>query len=89
MAMNQLTVRGFDRELERRLRQVAKERGVSLNQAALVLLREGAGLGRDRNPSHVVGDSLDDLIGSWSADDERVFRQAIEVFETIDPRLWP
>lgn len=87
--MNQLTVRGFDKELERRLRQVAKERGVSLNQAALVLLREGAGLGRDRNPSHVVGDSLDDLIGSWSADDERVFRQAIEVFETIDPRLWP
>ena len=43
--MNQLTVRGFDKGLERRLRQVARDRGVSLNRAALILLREGAGLG--------------------------------------------
>ena len=86
--MNQLTVRGFDKELERRLRQVAKEHGVSLNQAALILLREGAGLGRDRQPADVVGDSLDDLIGCWSADDEQAFRKATEVFETIDPHLW-
>jgi hypothetical protein len=87
--MNQLTVRGFDKELERRLREVAKQRGVSLNQAALILLREGAGLGRGRASAHVVGDSLDDLIGSWTADDEKAFRQTIEVFETIDPHLWP
>ena len=86
--MNQLTVRGFDKELERRLRQVAKEQGVSLNQAALILLREGAGLGRARGPANAVGDSLDDLIGCWSADEERVFRKAVEVFETIDPHLW-
>jgi hypothetical protein len=86
--MNQLTVRGFDRELERRLRQVAKERGVSLNRAALILLREGAGLGRGRGPARVVGDSLDDLIGTWSAHDERAFQRAIEVFEAIDSRLW-
>jgi hypothetical protein len=88
MAMDQLTVRGFDKALERRLRQVAKERGVSLNQAALILLREGAGLGRDQRPALVVGDSLDDLIGCWSADDEQAFRKAIEAFETIDPQLW-
>ena len=85
--MNQLTVRGFDKELERRLRQVAKEQGVSLNQAALILLREGAGLGRGRGPAHVVGNSLDDVIGSWSAEDEQAFHQAIEVFEAIDPHL--
>jgi hypothetical protein len=87
--MKQLTVRGFDPELERRLRQVAKERGVSLNRAVLILLREGAGLGgRGRGPAHVVGDSLDDLIGTWSPGDERAFQQAISIFETIDPHLW-
>ena len=86
--MNQLTVRGFDKELERRLRQVAKERGVSLNQAALILLRGGAGLGRDRPAAPIVADSLDHLIGSWSANDERVFSQAVSGFETIDPNLW-
>jgi hypothetical protein len=86
--MNQLTVRGFDRELERRLRQVAREQGVSLNQAALILLREGAGLGRARGPANTIGDSLDDLIGCWSAEEEQVFQKAVEAFETIDPQLW-
>jgi hypothetical protein len=86
--LNQLTVRGFDKELERRLRQVAKEQGVSLNRAALILLREGAGLGQNRATAHCVGDSLDALIGCWSADEERAFRKATEVFETIDPALW-
>ena len=86
--MNQLTVRGFDKELERRLRQVAKEQGVSLNRAALILLREGAGLGQNRGTAHCVGDSLDALIGCWSADEEKAFRKATELFETIDPALW-
>ncbi len=52
--MNELTVRGFDKELERRLRQVAKEQGVSLNRAALILLREGAGLGQNRGAAHLI-----------------------------------
>ena len=64
--MNQLTVRGFDKELERRLRRTAKERGVSLNQAAPILLREGAGsvasearLPSSANRSYVAGRRAD------------------------------
>ena len=87
--MNQLTVRGFDKELERRLRRVAKEQGVSLNRAALILLREGAGLGKKGEIGPRVGDSLDPLIGCWSAEEEHAFQRAIEVFETVDPHLWP
>lgn len=34
--MNQLTVRGFDRALARRIREVAKARGLSLNQAVVL-----------------------------------------------------
>jgi hypothetical protein len=86
--VKQLTVRGFDKDLERRLRDVAKTRGVSLNQAALILLREGAGLESPRRRANVVGDSLDGLIGSWSTAEENEFLQAIEGFEEIDPSLW-
>ena len=46
--MNQLTVRGFDPALARRIREVAKARGLSLNQAAVLLIRQGAGLGARR-----------------------------------------
>lgn len=42
--MNQLTVRGFDRALARRIREVGKARGLSLNQAVVLLIRQGAGL---------------------------------------------
>ena len=38
--MKQLTIRGFDDELIRRIRAVAREEGLSLNQAVLRLLRE-------------------------------------------------
>ena len=86
--MKQLTVRGFDKDLERRLRDVAKTRGVSLNQAVLILLREGAGLEMPRRRSNTVGDSLDGLIGSWSKAEESEFLQAISPLEEIDPSLW-
>lgn len=85
--MRQLTVRGFDKALERRLREVARSRGVSLNQAALILLREGAGLVDSRRRTRVVGDSLDHLIGSWSADEEAELLRAIDDLEAIDPAL--
>lgn len=42
--MDHLSVRGFDKELERRLRELARRENVSLNKAALLLLRRGAGL---------------------------------------------
>ena len=42
--MNQLTVRGFDDELSAIMRRLAKQEGISLNQAALRLLRKGAGI---------------------------------------------
>ena len=86
--MKQLTVRGFDKDLERRLRDVAKTRGVSLNQAALILLREGAGLEMPRRRADMVGDSLDGLIGSWSKAEEIEFLQSIRVLEEVDPSLW-
>ncbi len=87
MSLRQLTVRGFDKELEKRLWKEARASGVSLNQAALRLLRRGAGL----DPSvsgNVVGSSLDPLIGTWSAAEEKAFRKAVSVFERVDKELW-
>ena len=86
--MRQLTLRGFDKALERRVREVARTRGVSLNQAALILLREGAGLLEVHRPAKVVGNTLDPLIGSRSAEEEAEFLKALTAVETVDPSLW-
>ena len=86
--MNQLTVRGFDDELSARLRRLARREGISLNQAALRLLRKGAGLAdRGRGPD-TVGSSLDYLFGSWTSEEADTFDAAIKDFDVIDEAMW-
>lgn len=86
--MNQLTVRGFDDELGDAVRRLAKQEGISLNQAALKLLRKGAGLAdREENP-RTIGTSLDDLFGVWSAEEAAEFDAALEIFEHVDEEAW-
>lgn len=88
--MTQLTLRGFDARLERCLRELARERDISLNKAALVLLRRGAGLeaGKAHRTATAVGDSLDSFSGVWSESDEREFLDSLAALEQIDPELW-
>ena len=86
--MNQLTVRGFDDELAERIRRLAKRDGTSLNQAALKLLRKGAGLADPAQKVDTVGASLDHLIGSWSDDEAAELDAVLEEFETIDEAAW-
>ena len=67
--MKQLTIRGFDDHLERRIRQLARAEGISLNRAVLKLLRRGAGLGEGTSGRDVVGNVLDHLMGTWTAEE--------------------
>ncbi len=86
--MKQLSLRGFDAELEKRIREIARQEGISLNRAVLRLLRKGAGLGKAGKPSDVVGDSLDHLIGKWSLEESREFLKSIGPLEQIDRSFW-
>ena len=86
--MKQLTVRGFDAELERHLRARAREKGWSLNRAALDLLRRGAGVGQSGASPLTVGPALDEFLGSWTADEAAQVLRATEVFEAVDQELW-
>lgn len=86
--MNQLTVRGFNDELANSIRGLAEREEISLNRAALRLLRKGAGLTDDTGGPNSIGSSLDDLFGTWSQEDSEAFKAAIEVFETVDESAW-
>ena len=61
----QLTIRGFEPELLRRLELLAGKQGVSLNQAALRLMRMGAGL-ESAVQDFEIGGSLDKYAGVWN-----------------------
>lgn len=86
--MKQLTLRGFDARLERCLRELARDRQISLNRAALLLLRRGAGLDREAGSGREVGDALESFVGVWSRDQEAELLEAVEPFQQIDAELW-
>ncbi len=87
--MKQLSLRGFDPELEKSIRDLAREEGISLNRAAIRLLRKGAGLDpKSKKSSDVIGRSLDHLIGKWSAAEAQEFLRSIEPLEQIDRSFW-
>jgi hypothetical protein len=86
--MKQLSLRGFDRELEKQIRKIARKKGISLNRATICLLQKGAGLTESGRSADVVGDSLDHLIGKWSEDESRAFLKSIEPLEQIDRSFW-
>jgi len=83
----QITVRFRDRRLESRLLTLAEREGLSLNEAAVELLRRGAGLdataasGKRTKALHKLG-------GTWSEQDKRAFDEATAVFGHVDPELW-
>lgn len=85
--MRQLTIRGFDSELARALKRLASELGVSLNQAAIQLMKRGARAGRTKPEEAPIGQALDDFIG---ADPEaaREIERAEKDFEQVDEALW-
>ncbi|MEA2489140.1 MAG: hypothetical protein QOH21_932 [Acidobacteriota bacterium] len=86
--MNQLSLRGFDKELARRIRELARRERMSLNQAALLLMRRGAAIGDSGAPATEIGDGLDRFIGRWSVRDEKRLLQSIAACETVDEALW-
>jgi hypothetical protein len=87
--MTQLTIRSDDTELIERLEKLCREEGLSLNQAALRLMKKGAGLeGPAAQRGDRVGSSLDEFIGTWTDDEAEGLNQAVEDLEKIDRSLW-
>ncbi len=86
--MDQLTVRGFGDELDAAVRRLAAQEQISLNKAALRLLRRGAGLSDRADQACTVGSSLDHLIGSWSSTEADALDAALEDFGVIDESAW-
>ena len=83
-----MTVRGFDAELEKAIRDLAESEGISLNRAALELLRRGAGLDTENPPKDRIGDSQNHLWGHWTEEDAQEFEEAIKEFDRIDEEMW-
>ena len=87
MAFKQLTVRGLDEDIVHELERIAEEEDVSLNQSVRKLLRRG--LAHSGNEADgVIGNSLNHLIGTWTAEEADKFDRAVADFNVIDESMW-
>jgi hypothetical protein len=85
--MSNLSVRGVDETAVSRLEDEAKCQGMSLNAYLVELIQRSAGIaeGGNRHPLHR---DLDDLAGTWTAEDASDFAESQRDFERIDENLW-
>ncbi len=83
--MANLSVRGLDDAVLTALKAQAQHDSASVNGLVLRLLGEAVGA---RLPAMVEHHDLDDLAGTWSAQDEMDFQRAIQTFAEVDPDLW-
>lgn len=80
MPAKQLTVRNVTKELFDRLRELAKERGESVNSVVLHILSHALEV-KERTKR------LERYV-SWSEEDKQEFDEALREQRTIDERLW-
>jgi hypothetical protein len=93
MVSRTITIRDMPPELERRVEAMASEEGMSLAQTVIRLLlratglREPDGPGEGHNRMERQHD-LDDLAGTWDAEEVAEFERALAAQRRIDPRVW-
>ncbi len=80
--MVQYTIRNIPEAVDRRIREIARSSGKSLNEATIHVLYRGTGL----TDPPAQYDDLDDLAGCWVHDPE--FDAALSEQDTVDPELW-
>jgi plasmid stability protein len=79
---HQMTLRNIPEKANRKLRDVARREGKSLNRVALEALERGLGIADEQVEYH----DLDDLAGTWVEDPE--FDRVIGEIDRVDPELW-
>jgi len=78
----QYTIRDIPENLDKALRQTARQQGKSLNEVAIETLARGAGISGDRGRQR----DLADIAGSWRKDP--AFDSALAAQDAIDEEMW-
>jgi len=84
--MKSITIHNLEDPLNKRIRERARQEGLSLNKTIKKLLAETLGL-MDENTS-AREDEFADLCGVWGRQDVQEFKQKTEELDSVDPEDW-
>jgi plasmid stability protein len=80
--MQQITIRGLDCEVEKKIRDIASSSKKSINQVIKDIIH------KNFNKKESPAASLKQLAGGWNQKDAADFRAAIQPCEQIDDEMW-
>jgi hypothetical protein len=86
--MKAITLRNIPKPVARAIERRAREKGTSLNRAVIEMLEDASGERRPAQRSRVVHRDLDQLAGSWTAEEAAEFERSLRDQRAIDPELW-
>jgi hypothetical protein len=81
--MADLMVRGISEALAERIKQHAREHGLTLNQCVLQLLENGLRVGPAMHEHGLPMQEMRILGGTWSAEEAQAFREALVAIERL------
>ncbi len=74
-----------DEETNNKLKQIAEQKGLSVNSLVVGIIRQALGFEERRKQIYT---DLDHLAGRWSEKEYREFERNTKSFEAIDEKLW-
>ena len=83
--MGQITLRGLDPEVEKKVRKISKTTNTSINRVIQEIIYKHAGFNQKRG---TASNSLRRLAGGWSEEDASEFFETIKSCEQIDEDMW-
>lgn len=84
--MKPITLRGLDETTARALLELAEREGLSLNRAALRLLKSATLAAPPAGRR--IGHALDRYFRVWTKAEAREFERAVSIFSRVDADLW-
>lgn len=82
--MYHMNIRQIPDYLEKRLRQVARQKNNSLNKTVIELLKKALGFMQFPQKKR----NFSGLAGGWSEKDVKEFTNNTKIFEKIDSEIW-
>jgi hypothetical protein len=85
--MEQITIRGIPKKVEKAIKEESKKEGKSLNKAIIALLEKAVGVEKKAQVQKLYHD-LDHLAGKWSVNEASEFDTYLNDQRKIDEETW-
>ena len=86
--MYNLTLNALDEDLVSTIQRLAERDDIPEDQAAVKLIRKGAGLEDETSANGKIGNSLDEVIGTWTEEEAAEFDAAVAELRVVDESMW-